>query len=126
VFVDTKAHPDKYSFLNPIYFPNQQEWSTYNKAYDKVERAVYKQGSNGISWMECGVNKQWLPAITPANQIVSVAGAGDTVIACFAYQYLKSRGDIGSALDFANRGAAVVVRKPYTSTTSLKEINDLN
>lgn len=124
-FVDTKAHPGKYQFLNPIYFPNQQEWSQYARAYERLPQAVFKQGPEGISWMEEGTANLYLPACTKPNEVVSVSGAGDTVIAAFAYAYLAENGNIGAALAFANRAAAVVVRKPYTATATLQEIDDI-
>ena len=54
---------------------------------------------------------------------VSVSGAGDTVIASFAYARLRWP-DLNSDcwLHFASHAAGIVVAKPFTATVSRDEI----
>jgi bifunctional ADP-heptose synthase (sugar kinase/adenylyltransferase) len=56
-----------------------------------------------------------------ATSVVSVAGAGDTVMAAWVASRLLGRIP-ANAIEDASRAAAVVVGKPYTSTVTWDEI----
>ncbi|HEU4470475.1 MAG TPA: PfkB family carbohydrate kinase, partial [Flavisolibacter sp.] len=51
-------------------------------------------------------------------------GAGDTYLAAFACEYLRS-GDIFHACEFANAAAAVVISKIGSATATIEEIEQM-
>lgn len=121
-FIDSKRSPFDWTPLgaNCFFFPNLKEYRQHREAYqEEWERTILKRGAEGMSFREIKVPSY---ITTP----ISVCGAGDTVIAAFAYQYLTSSANGATAsmydcLDFASRAAAVVCNKPYTATASLVE-----
>ena len=117
LFVDTKGSPARF-YYEATFFPNAQEYDTHEKSYNDIEEVILKQGAGGISRLWRGTLQEWFPAY--ARNVVSVCGAGDTVIA--AYAYFTILGD-PAALFKASIAAAVVVEKPWTATATLDEID---
>lgn len=124
VFVDTKQNPS--SWLdggdNVWMFPNLREFKEFQNVYEWFPNVVLKQGALGISLLQYGQVVLSSPSV--ANQITSVNGAGDTVIATFAKEFC-SGGNIKYCLDFANAAAAVVISKPFTSVATNAEIAEV-
>jgi D-beta-D-heptose 7-phosphate kinase/D-beta-D-heptose 1-phosphate adenosyltransferase len=118
LFVDTKDSPARF-YYEATFFPNAQEYDTHEKNYNDIEEVILKQGAGGISRLWRGTLQEWFPAY--AKNVVSVCGAGDTVIA--AYAYFTILGD-PAALFKASVAAAVVVEKPWTATASVTEIEE--
>lgn len=118
-FVDTKSDPTPYTGWATAVFPNAKEYKQYETQYNLFERCILKLGSDGIAELKFGKIKRSYPAF--AERIVSVNGAGDTVLAAYTFKYPH-----GNPLHFANLAAAVAVEKPFTSIVTLKEINALN
>ncbi len=54
--------------------------------------------------------------------VFSVAGAGDTVLAALVTQYLSNGGNIKTAMDYANRAAAVAVSKRGVVSVTWQEV----
>lgn len=125
IYIDTKRDP--FSFYDSLrngdpyetWFPNQAEYQQYKNNYDAEPYVIYKRGALGIQHLSFGDVQGDYPAT--ARQVVSVCGAGDTVIA--AYAYFATLGD-PDALHKANTAAAIVVEKPWTATASLAEIDE--
>lgn len=121
-FIDTKRSPRDFDIIEfPYFFPNQKEYEAHLNDYRLQPHVILKRGPLGIEYQNFGRVHQSLP--TYARNVVSVCGAGDTVIAAYAYaQVGTDRTDI---LEFANAAAAVVVEKPYTATATIEEINGI-
>jgi bifunctional ADP-heptose synthase (sugar kinase/adenylyltransferase) len=119
-FIDTKRDPRDFDVVqNPTFFPNQKEYEQYVNGYCLQPRVVLKRGAEGIQYHEFGRVLIDYPAW--ASKVVSVCGAGDTVIASFCYATVKNFQD---PLGFANRAAALVVEKPWTATCTIAEMNE--
>lgn len=119
-FIDTKRDPRFFDIImNPIFFPNSKEYTAYLEGFCVQPKVVLKRGELGMQYQEFGKVLYDYPST--ARRVVSVCGAGDTVVAAFAYGYLVGLPD---PLAFANDAAAVVVGKPYTATASMKEIQN--
>jgi rfaE bifunctional protein kinase chain/domain len=85
------------------------------------ENVIITLGGGGIYlYRTCGMEPKHLP--TEAIEVIDVSGAGDTVLAAFAAQIVKTGGMVETALAFANKCAAKVVAKHGTATVSLDEI----
>ena len=119
-FIDSKRSPRDFDVvMNPTFFPNQKEYDEHIHDYRVQPRVVLKRGAEGIQYHEFGKVKDEHSAL--ARKIVSVCGAGDTVIAAYAYAVTMG---LPSPLLFANIAAAIVVEKPWTATVTEKEIRE--
>lgn len=116
VFCDTKQDPDKFPMIW-TFFPNQTEFQQYERQYLRTASVVYKKAEKGIQHLSFGRILEQYPAW--ASKVVSVTGAGDTVIAAYTYASITNR---WNALVFANTAAAVVVEKSWTATATIEEI----
>jgi len=124
LFVDTKSDPLPW-FQGGDYvtlFPNTSEYMRYRSSYDWFPKVLLKRGPEGLAWLEYGRGIITRPSL--AKEVVSVNGAGDTVLAAFVKAWLEDRNNLIGNIDFANMAAAVVVGKPYTSTVTVEEIRD--
>jgi D-beta-D-heptose 7-phosphate kinase/D-beta-D-heptose 1-phosphate adenosyltransferase len=124
LFVDTKRDPA--SWLAPgvdvTLLPNLSEYTRFKASYDWFPKVVLKQSECGIAWMDSG--KVILSRPSYARKVVSVNGAGDTVLAAFVAASLDGQ-PIPDCLEFASLAAAVVCEKPFTATASMAEIESL-
>ncbi len=120
IFVDTKRDPSQWIGSEAILFPNLKEYLQFKDKYEWFPRLVLKQSEKGLALMEFGTAVLSRPSL--ARFVTSVNGAGDTVIAAFAMAFL-SGANLDWCLTFANQAAALSVEKPYTSTSTLAEIN---
>lgn len=118
-FIDTKRNPRDFDVIqDPTFFPNQKEYTEYLQDYRVQPSVVLKKSELGIQKLKFGKIVEEYPAW--AKKVVSVCGAGDTVIAAYTYAAVTQR----SSLIFANAAAAVVVEKPWTATASFDEIQE--
>lgn len=126
-YIDTKQDP--WSFIKEVdspyritFFPNEVEYHQHETAYNRLPRVVLKRAAQGMEFREFGKVRESVPAY--ARKVVSVCGAGDTVIA--AYTFVSSFDGCGeihiSPLKFAAWAAGVVVEKSYTATATLEEV----
>lgn len=119
IFIDTKQNPQKYEFFDEaIFFPNSKEYLEFPRAYEEKD-CVYKQGAAGMDFMRNG-KSLWHEGAN-AEQVVSVIGCGDLVVAAFAYMYVRTK-DAWVATQFASKAAALKVGKPFTSNPTLQEV----
>lgn len=129
VYIDTKRDPAEFSYFAAgatpefpyeaiIFFPNQHEYDQF-PSYTEHQNVVLKRSEKGIQFREFGKVDEEYPAW--ATNVVSVTGAGDTVIGAYAYAYLRGY----KPLPFANAAAACSVSKPYTSTVTEKEVEEV-
>jgi bifunctional ADP-heptose synthase (sugar kinase/adenylyltransferase) len=109
VFVDTKKDPSLWLTTNATLFPNIKEYQQFEPTYRFFSKLILKQGSLGVSIVENGHVTYTIPAL--AKKVVSVNGAGDTVIATFA-AYTMAGANITEALKASSVAAAIVVEKP--------------
>lgn len=125
IYIDTKRDPSIYVCPEATYFPNITEYLKYKSSYDKLENVVLTLGANGAKILPS--ISSYTPRIKSRsmviNKVISVAGAGDTVVAAYVYAHLTGL-DKQSRLDFAMAAAGVVVEKPYTATVTLEEVNE--
>lgn len=120
-FIDTKRSPRDFDVVwNPTFFPNQKEYEQYYMDYKLQPSVVYKRGADGIEFHQFGSVIGKYPAF--ADKVVSVCGAGDSVLSAFVYASLTHHPD---PLLFASLAAAVVVGKPYTAIATLDEIESM-
>ncbi len=123
IFIDTKANPDRFRAFSDrgIFFPNRKEYDQYLESYLGMDQVLRKDGAQGVKYFDGGEQIFEIPAL--ADSVVSVNGAGDSIIAGFAYA--TCRGDsLVEAADFASRCAAVAVQKPLTATATLEEVEN--
>jgi D-beta-D-heptose 7-phosphate kinase/D-beta-D-heptose 1-phosphate adenosyltransferase len=119
-FIDSKRDPRFFDIvMHPYFFPNQKEYLQYVNEYALQPDVIRKKGPEGIAHEQFGKTQWSLPAW--ATRVVSVCGAGDTVIAAYAYRFFGSVDKL-EPLEYANAAAAVVVGKPYTAVASPEEI----
>jgi D-beta-D-heptose 7-phosphate kinase/D-beta-D-heptose 1-phosphate adenosyltransferase len=118
-YVDTKGSPGVYKDRFTTLFPNAIEYDIHKQSYDEMSDVIFKRGAEGIDRLYQGTLLEHFRAY--ATNVVSVCGAGDAVIA--AYAYFAITGD-PAALFKASIAAAIVVEKPWTATASLAEINE--
>ncbi len=121
VFVDTKGDPSKWigNKEDLWMFPNQKEFTQFEREYGWLANVILKQGKNGVSYLQFGRPLAWRPAAIVSP--VSVNGAGDTVLAGFVDTYLAGC-ELGYCLEFAMAAAGVVCQKPYTAVATIDEI----
>ena len=119
-YIDTKRSPRDFDVvMNPIFFPNQKEYDQHLQDYRIQPKVVLKKGAKGIEYQRFGKVDVSFP--TFARKVISVCGAGDTVIA--AYTYSQSLGNPeAESLYFANCAAGLVVAKPWTATVTWDEV----
>jgi bifunctional ADP-heptose synthase (sugar kinase/adenylyltransferase) len=122
IYVDTKRDPSPWLGSNAVMFPNKSEYEKYRNVYEWFPQVVLKCGKEGIQHVQFG--RTVLSRASLATQVVSVNGAGDTVIAAYADMALAG-GDVSSCLDWANAAAAVVVGKSYTSVATIEEVEEM-
>lgn len=107
------------NFQGPIFIDTKkQDLAMFHGAFVKVNESEYKNrltingtlivtlGSKGAMYKEF-FNETFYP--TDQVEVVDVCGAGDTFLAAFAYQYLKTN-DIGTAIKFANKCSVITVQ----------------
>lgn len=120
IFIDTKCNPSIFPWAsNVTFFPNTKEYAEYCGEYDRRPNVVYKLGALGIRRLKFGQIVEDYPAW--ATKVVAVMGAGDTVLSAFVFASITGE----DPLAFANAAAAVSVSKPWTSTATVEEINEV-
>lgn len=112
LYVDTKRDPRPWLGSRDItLFPNKSEYDHYQESYDWFPKVLLKKGAEGLEWLEYGYGTYESPS--EVREVVSVNGAGDTVLAAFV---AERELPIQDRMGLANCAAAVVVEKPYTAT----------
>ena len=121
LFVDTKQDPLPWMGAQDItLFPNRTEYTRYQSSYEWFPKVCLKRGAEGLAWVEYGRVIFSVPSDT--TQVVSVNGAGDTVLAAFVVsQILRGEGIVFSVRE-ANRAAGLVVGKPFTAIVTREEM----
>ena len=120
IYVDTKGDPTAWlEAPNVTLFPNWKEWLQWEEQYLKATRVLLKRGADGLEyWQEGGFVKA---ALSRPLRVVSVNGAGDTVLAAYVMAELMPQLD---PLRWAAGAGELAVEKPYTSTVTLQEISE--
>jgi len=113
VFADTKKK-DLSCFFNSIIKLNELEART-STGILKNSKLIVTLGKSGALWNE---------TIYPSKRtdIHDICGAGDVFLACLVYQYLTTRGDIESSIEFANECAAISVSHFGTYTIKASDL----
>jgi D-beta-D-heptose 7-phosphate kinase/D-beta-D-heptose 1-phosphate adenosyltransferase len=119
-FIDTKRNPDDFGYFEQTFFPNQVEYTQYKEEYTQRSNVIYKKGAQGVERLRFGKVIESFRAY--AKQVVSVCGAGDSILA--SYVYYNCPPGHPDALFRASIAAAVVVEKPWTATASVAEIEE--
>ena len=117
-FIDSKRCPSLYKDLNGTFFPNLKEFFQFPE-YVKQAQVLRKESADGMTYFINGEPVHHEPAFS-ANPL-SVSGAGDTVVAAFAYASCKG-GAVQNNMVFASKAAAIAIGKPLTSIATLDEI----
>lgn len=113
IFLDTKKKLTK-SILESVSFVkiNKKEFDENfqkNKHEKYINKLVVTLGDAGATY------KHKIYSPIKKHTTMDVSGAGDTFMAAFAYQYMKSR-DASKAINFANTVSGEVVSKRGVST----------
>lgn len=123
LFIDTKGVPPPIPSRTVFYFPNALEYASFKSSYDRLSNVVVTLGKDGSNLLHYGDKIHHIASY--ATQVASVNGAGDSVVAGFAYKYCQTK-DPYLALKFAMQLASIAVSKSLTSTVALKEIDGFN
>lgn len=121
VFVNSKA-PDIKHFTGCDFFQlNQQEWDNVS-GMDQIPvhatALITTHGRYGLTvWLQGKARR--FDAV-PVD-VIETSGAGDTVIAAFALEYLRSK-DVLAAAELANKAGAIVVQKPGIAHCTVEEL----
>jgi bifunctional ADP-heptose synthase (sugar kinase/adenylyltransferase) len=110
LFIDTKMDPFVWMGDNITLFPNQYEWNQYAQHYEWMASVVYKQGSQGMSYMKFGEEQSQYDAT--CNAPLNVCGAGDAVLAAFVNATTLAL-SADECLQEANVIAGYYVSHPY-------------
>ena len=119
LFVDTKRDPSPWIGTQAVLFPNLKEYNQYKDRYDWISKVVLKRGQDGVMLMEFG--HPVLSRASVVKNLVSVCGAGDTVLAGFVHTYLAGC-NLDYCLEYAMAAASVVCGKMFTATATEDEI----
>jgi len=111
IFVDTKK-TDLAEFEGCFVKINAIE---YSLAHTLPTDLIVTRGRQGADYQG-----QTYPA--PEIEVVDTCGAGDTFLAALTYGYLNNHSDIGLAIEFANRAAAITVQHSGVYAPSMEEI----
>lgn len=112
VFIDTKL-TDLERMQGAWVKINEPE---HAKIRSECTGLIVTRGARGAEVIYHGIKEA-----APAVEVVDVTGAGDTFLAALAYQYLVTK-NIGMAVAFANRAAAVTVQHLGVYAPTLEEI----
>lgn len=115
VFIDSKKRflPNKENCFVKI---NDLEYSQLDKNCH-IDNLIITKGAEGCYYKN---------TLYPAQKVnvYDVVGAGDTFLAALVFSYL-ARGDMGEAIQFANKAAAIVVGQPGTYVLQEEDINEI-
>jgi D-beta-D-heptose 7-phosphate kinase/D-beta-D-heptose 1-phosphate adenosyltransferase len=120
--VDTKSSPQPWlpGGERVTLFPNKKEFLQYRSIYEWFPKVLLKASEEGLGWMEYGRIIISRPAL--AREVISVNGAGDTVVAACAIALAEGMGLV-DMLDFASCAAAISVESPYTTAPSRRDVD---
>jgi bifunctional ADP-heptose synthase (sugar kinase/adenylyltransferase) len=108
-FIDTKESPWAWG-SSATFFPNAREYRAHERAYSETSRVVRTLGEAGMEYLERG---QCLAFEFPQNlHPRTVIGAGDVVIAAFAFASAQGRNH-REALRFAAEQVGLALTSPY-------------
>jgi D-beta-D-heptose 7-phosphate kinase/D-beta-D-heptose 1-phosphate adenosyltransferase len=113
VFVDTKK-TDLRFIGDAFYKLNSDEFSKL-ETFPFRDKLIVTLGKDGAMW-----NQRKYDA--PEIEVVDVCGAGDTFLASFVYQYLRTS-DIDKGIAFAIKSASITVQHTGVYAPTLEEIN---
>lgn len=115
VFIDSKKRflPNKENCFVKI---NDLEYSQLDEQCH-IDNLIVTKGAEG-----CYFKNTLYPA--QKVSVYDVVGAGDTFLAALVFSYL-ARGDMGEAIRFANKAAAIVVGQPGTYVLQEKDIYEI-
>ena len=116
IFIDTKQSPSVFGGLEATFFPNLKEFQKFQGYYQYLDPKYYVLKKSAL-----GLQFEGYTWPSKARNIVSVSGAGDTVIAAWAFAILTGKPEPWAA-EFAIDAAGVVCAKPFTATATLAEI----
>ena len=117
VFVDTKKRR--------LFQKDNVYWKINKKEYDdliqdhlpNLSNLIVTLGSAGASWNGMIFKPQVV-------KVFDVCGAGDTFLAALVYEFLKTK-NMQTAIEFANKAAAIAVTHPGAYHLTKKDIESL-
>lgn len=111
LFIDTKRDPFIWLGVpQATLFPNDLEYSQWKSHYDWMPSVVHKMGADGIEFLSYGKRVGSLAANAPC--VRNVCGAGDSVIAAYAYAQVILGRDIEGSVAFAIDISGEFVSRP--------------
>lgn len=117
IFLDTKK-TDLACFHNIFVKINELEYSRRVSINDGM---IVTLGGRGAMWKTGRDPKHETYYPAPKVEVFDVCGAGDTFLAAVAFEYCRTK-DIGSAIVFANKAAAISVTHSGNYSPKLEEI----
>ena len=115
IFVDTKKK-DLAEFAGCTVKINELEAS---RATSRNDDLIVTQGDRGAVYYHRGLSTQYL---AERVEVADVCGAGDTFLAALTFEYLRSRGHMDRAIEFAIKASAITVQHTGVYAPELKEI----
>jgi bifunctional ADP-heptose synthase (sugar kinase/adenylyltransferase) len=127
IYIHTKGDPTRYLAARfsppPIMFCNAEEYARYLDAYDHFELVVRTHGEAGAELVGFGETLHHESA--PATRVVSVNGAGDSLMAGFIVSHAFAGNTPQGALRHGMAAAAITIERPYTGyIKSWEEVHD--
>lgn len=126
-FMDTKALLGDWSKSVDFVKINEREYDAHTKAGIDPARhcgtLIQTLGPRGARII-CKIDDAFLDHVVPVApiEVSSVAGAGDSFMAAFVMETLRSQGDIPQAVDYANRAARIAVSKRGVVAVRAEEV----
>ena len=117
IFVDSKK-PDLAKFKNCILKINNTEWE--NRISNPIESdVIVTHGGDKVCWMHNSKMQIFNP---PKVETYDACGCGDTFLASLVFWYLKTNGDMATAINYAMDAAAITIQHIGVYAPEYKEI----
>jgi len=127
VWVDTKKVLGQWSRDIDFVKINEKEFQYNLKSgcypWACCKNLIVTRGKNGIDLYNNEGNVIY-HVDSVAQDVWSVSGAGDSVLSALVVKYLNNGGNIKTAIDYANKVAAIAVSKPGVVAVSKDEVNE--
>lgn len=129
IYVDTKASPSPWTPFARCLFPNTREYKERKFEYSGSKMVMVKRGADGATLMRLGSHVIGTVAVPRGVTAVSTCGAGDTVLAAFAYAEAKLKpatdAFVLACARFSMAMAAVSVSSAFTCSPTTKDMVNL-
>ena len=121
IYIDTKKDPSWFGLDDrAVFFPNLKEYEQYKEQYDSIQHVFVTLGERGIQKLVYGNSVDYCPQKYIKQEVKSVCGAGDIVVAAMVYSQAVDTGY--TPIEFTMAAAAVGVEKICTPVVNIQEV----